>query len=85
VTLDEGHSPRRQEQTSCETGDGISRFSACAFGERRRYDLRELVPYRPGPSLEDFAALDRLDETLAPGRKLEERALFRNQPMSEQS
>jgi hypothetical protein len=29
--------------------------------------LRELVTYRPGPSLEGFAALDRLYEALAPG------------------
>jgi hypothetical protein len=49
------------------------------------YDLRDLVTYRPSPSLEGFAALDRLYEALAPSRKSDVRALFRNQPMSEQT
>jgi hypothetical protein len=47
--------------------------------------LRDLVTYRPSPSLEGFAALDRLDEALALSRKFDVGALFRNQPMSEQT
>jgi hypothetical protein len=47
--------------------------------------LCDLVAYRPSPSLEGFAALDRLDEALTPSRKFDERALIRNQTMSEQA
>ena len=32
VSLDEGHCPRRQEQTGREMGDGIGRFLPYAFG-----------------------------------------------------
>jgi hypothetical protein len=35
--------------------------------------LCDLVTYRPSPSLEGFAALDRLDEALTPSRKFDER------------
>jgi hypothetical protein len=85
VSLDESHGPRRQEQTGRQVGGGIGRFSPCAFGERDRYDLRDLVTYRPSPSLEGFAALDSLYEALALRRKFDVRALFRNEPMSEQT
>ena len=33
----------------------------------------DLVTYRPSPSLDGFAALDRLDEALTPSRKFDER------------
>ena len=85
MSLDEGHGPRRKEQTGRQMGVGIDRFSPYAFGQRHRYDLRELVTYRPGPSHEGFAVLNRLNETLTPSRKFDERALFHNQPMSEQT
>jgi|ERR1700722_9691022 len=68
-----------------------ARWAAGSVGSRpthsasHRYDLCDLVTYRPSPRLEGFAALDRLDEALAPSRKSDVRALFRNQPMSEQT
>ena len=85
VSLDKGHGPRRQQQTGCRMRGRIGRLSPYAFGERHRYDLRELVTYRPSPSLESFAALDRLYEALAPSSKSDEGALFCNQSMSEQT
>ena len=58
---------------------------AATSGQRHRDDLRDLVTYRPGPGLEGFAALDRLHEALVFSRKRDVRALFRNEPMSEQT